>query len=52
MRFSEQAVQSLDPPVTVLGGNLLDHAPFLADDLFEAIICHGVIVDRHLLRSS
>ena len=37
--------------VTVLGGNLLDHAPFLADDLFQIIICHGVIVDSHLLRS-
>jgi hypothetical protein len=47
----DQAVQSLDSPVTVLGWNLLDHAPFLADDLFQIIICHGVIVDGHLLRA-
>jgi hypothetical protein len=34
MTLPDQAVQSIDAPVTVLGGNLQDHAPFLADDLF------------------
>jgi hypothetical protein len=47
----DQAVQSIDSPVTVLGGNLLDRAPFLVDDLFQIIICHGVIVDSDLLRA-
>jgi hypothetical protein len=32
---ADQAVQSIDSPVTVLGGNLPGHAPFLADDLFQ-----------------
>ena len=47
----DQAVQSIDSPVTVLGGNLLDRAPLLVDDLFQIIICHGVIVDSDLLRA-
>ena len=46
-----QAVPSIDSPVAVLGGNLLDDAPFLADDLFQIIICNGVIVDSDLLRA-
>jgi hypothetical protein len=44
-------VQSRDPPMIVLGGNLPDHAPFLADDLFQIIICHCLIVDSDLLCS-
>jgi len=51
MTLPDQAVQSLDPPVTVLGGNLLDYAAFSADDLLQIIICYGVIVDSDLLRS-
>jgi hypothetical protein len=47
----DQAVPSIDSPVTVSGGNLLEDAPFSADDLFQIIICHGVIVDSDLLRS-
>jgi hypothetical protein len=46
-----QAVPSIDSPVAVLGGNLLDDAPFLADDLFQIIICNGGIVDSDLLRA-
>jgi len=52
MTLPDQAVQSLDPPVTVLGGNLLDYAAFSADDLLQIIICYGVIVDSDLLRAS
>jgi hypothetical protein len=35
----------------VLGGSLLDYAPFSADDLLRIIIGYGVIVDRDLLRA-
>jgi hypothetical protein len=44
----DRAVQSIDSPV---GGNLFDPAPFLADDLFQIIICHCIIVDNDLPRS-
>ena len=47
----DQAVPSIDSPVTVSGGNLLDDTPFSTDDLFQIIIRHGVIVDSDLLRS-
>jgi hypothetical protein len=46
-----QAVPSINSPVAALGGNLLDDAPFLVDDLFQIIICRGVIVDSDLLRA-
>jgi hypothetical protein len=45
MMLPDQGAQSIDPPVTVLGGKLLGGAAFLADDLFQIIIFHCVIVD-------